>query len=105
MMALMRASMRQRCLQTARRCYGTSLPVPTPPPGTGAVFHSSMQTPKWSMSNPKWFAFFFSMNFGVYAGNALYVRYIMNVNPPNPPRNPENPGAPTRHMHTVDDDE
>merc|ERR1719251_630886 len=72
------------------RSYGTTLPVPTPPPGTGVVFHSRMQQPKYSLSNPKWFAVFVAMNFGVYLGHYFYMRFLMRQNPPNPPRDPEN---------------
>merc|ERR1719359_1842854 len=88
----------------ALRAYGTSLPVPKPPAGTGVVFHSQMQLPKWSLSNPRWFGLLFVMNAGAYSGNWFYNRFILRENPPNPPRNPENPGAPEKHMHTVDED-
>merc|ERR1740120_441913 len=97
-------------LQSARG-YGTSLPVPNPPPGTptmvgqGAVFHSRMQTPKYSLSNPKWFGIFFSMNLGVYLGHYFYMKFLMRQNPPNPLRDPENTGAPEKHMHSADDDD
>mmetsp|Transcript_45749 Transcript_45749/g.128756 ORF Transcript_45749/g.128756 Transcript_45749/m.128756 type:complete len:108 (+) Transcript_45749:84-407(+) len=89
----------------ASRAYGTSLEVPTPPTGTGAVFHSRMQPPKYSLSNAKWFGIFFAMNLGAYGGNFFYLRFLMRQNPPNPPRDPENTGRPERHMHSVDDDE
>mmetsp|Transcript_21263 Transcript_21263/g.59415 ORF Transcript_21263/g.59415 Transcript_21263/m.59415 type:complete len:106 (-) Transcript_21263:125-442(-) len=86
------------------RLYGTSLPIPNVPEGTATVFHSRMQTPKYSLSNPKWFAIFFAMNLGVYFGHYFYLRFLMIQNPPNPPRDPANTGAPERHMHTVDDE-
>merc|ERR1719474_1460182 len=89
---------------SAARTYGTSLPIPNPPPGTGTVFHSRMQPPKYSLSNQKWFGLFFAMNAGVYAGHYFYLRLLMRQNPPNPPRDPENTGAPEKHMHAVDDE-
>eukprot|EP00401_Gymnodinium_catenatum_P035184 CAMPEP_0117503156 /NCGR_PEP_ID=MMETSP0784-20121206/24183_1 /TAXON_ID=39447 /ORGANISM="" /LENGTH=73 /DNA_ID=CAMNT_0005298461 /DNA_START=54 /DNA_END=272 /DNA_ORIENTATION=+ len=48
-----------RATPTTVRAYGTSLPIPQPPPGSTNVFHSRMQTPKYNMSNPKWFSIFF----------------------------------------------
>merc|ERR1740129_420592 len=98
------ASRRRGVAARGARGYGTSLPVPTPPAGTGVVFHSRMQTPKYSLSNPKWFAIFFSMNLGVYMGHYFYMKFLMRQNPPNPLRDPENTGAPEKHMHATDDD-
>uniref|UniRef100_A0A7S1S2Y6 Uncharacterized protein n=1 Tax=Alexandrium catenella TaxID=2925 RepID=A0A7S1S2Y6_ALECA len=92
-----------RGLSAASRAYGTSLPVPTPPQGTGVVFHSRMQPPKYSLSNPKWFSIFFACNLGAYLGHYLYLRLLMPSNPPNPPRNPDE-ARPEKHMHTVDED-
>merc|ERR1719469_919416 len=100
-MAIRRATARPA---VAARMYGTSLPIPKPPTGTGVVFHSRMQTPKYSLSNPKWFSIFFAMNVGVYLGHYFYLRFLMRQNPPNPPRDPENTGAPEKHMHAVDDE-
>eukprot|EP00411_Alexandrium_monilatum_P024794 CAMPEP_0175225444 /NCGR_PEP_ID=MMETSP0093-20121207/22379_1 /TAXON_ID=311494 /ORGANISM="Alexandrium monilatum, Strain CCMP3105" /LENGTH=53 /DNA_ID=CAMNT_0016519135 /DNA_START=72 /DNA_END=229 /DNA_ORIENTATION=- len=53
MAALMRARASPaafRVLAAASRTYGTSLPVPTPPPGSEMVFHSRNQQPKYSLS-------------------------------------------------------
>merc|ERR1719437_4941 len=100
----MATTLRRGTAARAVRCYGTTLPIPTPPAGTGIVFHSRMQQPKYSLSNPKWFAVFISMNFGVYLGHYFYMAFLMRQNPPNPPRDPENTGAPEKHMHATDDD-
>merc|ERR1719277_902673 len=103
-----RSAVARQLATASTRAYGTSLPVPTPPPGydriTGTpVFHSATGTPKYSLSNPKWFALFFVMNAGAYAGHYFYLKLLMPVNPPNPPRNP-NEVAPEVHMHAVDED-
>merc|ERR1711974_32143 len=83
---------------------GTSLPIPTPPPGSNTlVFHSRMMVPKYSLSNPKWFALLFFANLGAYLGHYFYLKFMMASNPPNPPRNPDEP-RPERHMHATDDD-
>eukprot|EP00747_Dinoflagellata_sp_TGD_P168429 gnl/TRDRNA2_/TRDRNA2_194783_c0_seq1.p2 gnl/TRDRNA2_/TRDRNA2_194783_c0~~gnl/TRDRNA2_/TRDRNA2_194783_c0_seq1.p2 ORF type:complete len:105 (+),score=9.22 gnl/TRDRNA2_/TRDRNA2_194783_c0_seq1:73-387(+) len=87
---------------TLSRAYGTSLPVPNPPEGTGAVFHSRMTPVKYSLSNPKWFILFFASNLGVYLGHYFYLSFLMSRNPPNPPRNPDEE-RPEKHMHTVDE--
>merc|ERR1719411_2381865 len=105
------AAIRRRAGVQATRGYGTSLPIPNPPPGTPtfvgqtSVFHSRMQTPKYSLSQPKWFGIFFAMNVGVYFGHYFYMKLLMRQNPPNPPRDPENTGAPEKHMHTTADDD
>merc|ERR1712217_235527 len=110
MLRISMAAARRRAAAQTVRGYGTSLPIPTPPAGTptfmsqGAVFHSRMQSPKYSLSNPKWFGIFFAMNAGVYLGHYFYMRLLMRQNPPNPPRDPENTGAPEKHMHATDDD-
>merc|ERR1712151_538377 len=93
--------LRRRAVAQGTRSYGTSLPIPNPPQGTGIVFHSRMQTPKYSLSQPKWFGIFFAMNAGVYLGHYFYMKCLMRQNPPNPPRDPENTGAPERHMHAA----
>uniref|UniRef100_A0A7S4R877 Uncharacterized protein n=1 Tax=Alexandrium monilatum TaxID=311494 RepID=A0A7S4R877_9DINO len=106
MAALMRARASPaafRVLAAASRTYGTSLPVPTPPPGTEMVFHSRNQQPKYSLSNPKWFSIFFACNIGAYLGHYFYLKALMPANPPNPPRDPDEP-RPEKHMHSVDDD-
>lgn len=91
-------------LAAGMRSYGTSLPVPKPPPGSETVFSSRMQIPKYSISNPKWFSLFFAMNAGVYLGHFFYLKFVMSANPPNPPRNPDEV-RPEKHMHTVEDED
>merc|ERR1711953_1523056 len=86
------------------RLYGTSLPVPTAPAGSETVFHSRMQVPKYTLSNPKWFTLFLSANPGAYLGHYFYLYFIMSKNPPNPPRNPDEERY-EKHMHTVDEDD
>merc|ERR1719159_2005631 len=76
-----------RQLPLLSRAYGTSLPIPTAPAGSEQVFHSRAFVPKYSLSNPKWFALFFAANIGAYAGHYFYLRFLMSQNPPNPPRN------------------
>merc|ERR1712217_634480 len=96
-------ALRRRGAVVGRRGYGTSLPIPNAPAGSEAVFHSRNQTPKYSLSQPKWFSIFFAMNVGVYAGHYFYLRLLMPSNPPNPPRNPDE-ARPERHMHAADED-
>ena len=67
------------------------------------VFHSRMQTPKYQLSQPKWFSIFFFMNLGAYMGHYFYLKFLMQRNPPNPPRNPDE-GRPEKHMHSVEDE-
>merc|ERR1719161_2907871 len=82
--------------------WGTSLPTPKPPPGTGVVFPSTMHHPKYSLDHGKWFVLFFAANMGLYAGHFFYLSFIMRKNPPNPPRlNNEEP--PEQHPHTVEE--
>merc|ERR1712150_138710 len=89
-------------LVAGMRTYGTSLPVPTPPPGSETVF-TRQQMPKYSLSNPKWFSIFFAMNLGAYMGHFAYLKFVMTPNPPNPPRDPDH-ARPEKHMHSVDDE-
>mmetsp|Transcript_125464 Transcript_125464/g.250385 ORF Transcript_125464/g.250385 Transcript_125464/m.250385 type:complete len:111 (-) Transcript_125464:73-405(-) len=104
--SLFRPAMRKTAASVvaAQRCYGTSLPIPTPPSNSEMVFHSRNQQPKYSLSQPKWFALFFACNFGAYGGHYFYLKFLMPSNPPNPPRDP-NEARPEKHMHTVDEDE
>eukprot|EP00928_Gymnodinium_smaydae_P042673 TRINITY_DN286_c1_g2_i1.p2 TRINITY_DN286_c1_g2~~TRINITY_DN286_c1_g2_i1.p2 ORF type:complete len:109 (+),score=24.78 TRINITY_DN286_c1_g2_i1:135-461(+) len=103
--AASRRSLAQRLMPaTAVRAYGTTLPVPKAPAGSEMVFHSKMQTPKYALSNPKWFFIFVACNVGAYAGHYFYLKFLMPTNPPNPPRNPDEE-RPEKHMHAVDDDE
>merc|ERR1712187_356515 len=88
-------------LSVFSRHYGTSLPVPTPPPGSELVFHSRNQSPKYSLSNGKCFGIFVAMNAGVYAGHYFYLKLLMPTTPPNPPRDPDE-ARPEKHMHSVD---
>merc|ERR1719433_2311764 len=92
-----------RGVVAAPRAYGTSLPVPTPPPGSETVFHSRNQQPKYSISNPKWFSIFFASNLGAYLGHYFYLKLLMPSNPPNPPRDPDEV-RPEKHMHAQEDD-
>merc|ERR1719287_213637 len=85
------------------RCYGTSLPIPKAPPGSETIFHTRTFIPKYSLSNPKWFALFFAANIGGYAGHYFYLKFLMSQNPPNPPRDP-NEEKPTKHMHSADEE-
>eukprot|EP00746_Dinoflagellata_sp_MGD_P141518 gnl/MRDRNA2_/MRDRNA2_74613_c0_seq1.p1 gnl/MRDRNA2_/MRDRNA2_74613_c0~~gnl/MRDRNA2_/MRDRNA2_74613_c0_seq1.p1 ORF type:complete len:107 (+),score=9.12 gnl/MRDRNA2_/MRDRNA2_74613_c0_seq1:75-395(+) len=81
--------------------WGTTLPVPKPPPGTGVVFPSTMHHPKYSLGHAKWFVLFFAANAGLYGGHFFYLSFMMRKNPPNPPRLPEEP--PEAHPHTVEE--
>merc|ERR1712107_96089 len=103
-MFLARAAARGRtAMLFSRRSIGTSLPVPTPPAETQIVFHSQLMTPKYSLSQPKWFTLFFAANLGAYLGHYFYLKWLMPVNPPNPPRNPDEV-RPEKHLHAVDDE-
>eukprot|EP00927_Polykrikos_kofoidii_P041067 TRINITY_DN349_c0_g2_i1.p2 TRINITY_DN349_c0_g2~~TRINITY_DN349_c0_g2_i1.p2 ORF type:complete len:104 (-),score=10.42 TRINITY_DN349_c0_g2_i1:85-396(-) len=103
MVLLLRSAVGRAASCGRARCYGTSLPVPAPPVGSEMVFHARMQTPKYQLSNPKWFGIFFACNAGAYSGACFYIRFLMSRNPPNPPRNPDEE-RPEKHMHAVDDD-
>ncbi|KAF8820718.1 hypothetical protein IE077_000423 [Cardiosporidium cionae] len=72
---------------------------PTPPPGTGTVFHSLMPPVKIALSGPKWTAIALSGITGAFAGNFFYKAFIMRKNPPNPIRDPDEV-APLSHPHT-----
>eukprot|EP00931_Biecheleriopsis_adriatica_P033498 TRINITY_DN1943_c0_g1_i2.p1 TRINITY_DN1943_c0_g1~~TRINITY_DN1943_c0_g1_i2.p1 ORF type:complete len:120 (+),score=18.92 TRINITY_DN1943_c0_g1_i2:54-362(+) len=85
------------------RNYGTSLPVPTAPPGSEQVFHGQMMLPKYSLNNQKWFGLLMACNLGAYAGHYFYLYFLMPTNPPNPPRD-ANQTRPEKHLHTVDED-
>merc|ERR1719253_1247955 len=103
-MALLARTTRTNALVPAlRRMYGTSLPIPKAPAGSEHVFHTRNFIPKYSLSNPKWFALFFAANIGGYAGHYFYLRFLMTQNPPNPPRDP-NEAKPERHMHSADEE-
>ena len=40
------------------------------------VMHSRFFIPKYSLSNPKWFAIFFSANAGAYLGSFFYLTLL-----------------------------
>jgi len=73
-------------LRRALRLLQTSLPIPSPPPGTGHIFHARMMQPRYSLNNQKWLAMLVAGNVGLYAGHEFYLKLIMSRNPPNPPR-------------------
>jgi len=85
------------------RSYGTSLKVPTAPPGSEEIFHGQMMLPKYSLSNQKWFGLFLACNFGAYGGHYFYLNFLMPTNPPNPPRDTKQV-RPEKHLHAVDDE-
>lgn len=93
-------------LRLALRRLGaiTSVPTPTPPPGTGVVFHSRMAPVRYSVSTSKWLLIVSAAFFGVMSGNQFYRKCIMRPNPPNPPRDP-NEKPPERHPHSVAEEE
>ncbi|CAE7328483.1 unnamed protein product, partial [Symbiodinium sp. KB8] len=65
MLGLLRGAARRA--PAGARSYGTSLPIPTPPSGSGREqFHARMMLPKYSLSNQKWFFLFGACNAGAY---------------------------------------
>ncbi|CEL99451.1 unnamed protein product [Vitrella brassicaformis CCMP3155] len=78
----------------------SKLPTPTPPPGTGVVFHARMQAIKYSIENPRWYCLLISGSLGVYSGNWVFKEFVMRKNPPNPRPDPTQ-RPPQRHPHTV----
>jgi len=89
---------------TSRLLQYCTLQVPTPPPGTGVVFHNKMHPIKYTVNNTKFFIMYFSGLAGAFSGNIFYTKFVMRKNPPNPPRDP-NERPPEKHIHTVEEDD
>ncbi|EER05091.1 conserved hypothetical protein [Perkinsus marinus ATCC 50983] len=77
--------------------------VPRSPPGTGILFHTNMQTIRYSLSPKVWVLVTGAALVGVFSGQRFAQTVLLSKNPPNPPRYREKP--PVRHPHTPDEDE
>lgn len=88
--------------RTAAR-FGTSLPIPNVPAGTGVVLHGQLQKVKVFLETKQFLFFYASMFTGGILGNQFYDRFILNTNPANPPRWADEKNA-ERHPHAPEDE-
>merc|ERR1712226_355757 len=100
MLAAIRARSRAVARPLAARSQ-TTLPIPTPPPGSQTVFPCTNMPPKYSLAPPTFTFMFIAANLGAYSGHYFFLYFFSKENPPNPPRNP-NEERPEKHLHTVD---